>query len=214
MIITIGGIKGGTGKSTISTNLSAYLAYNGSDVILVDANPGQLTSSNWSSRRDESMPIVHCVEKSGDLRRTLKDLNKRYKEVIVDCGGWDSKEFRTSLLISDLLITPIRPSQADIETLPNLSEIVDQASEINEDLDGIVVITQAPSHPTVNLIKNAQEALTELQGFKVSTNIIYMRKPYIDALAKGLGVIDIKNTNTKKAKQEIEELAKEVYNNG
>ena len=38
MIVLIGGEKGGTGKSTIATNLAAYLANRSDDVVLLDAD--------------------------------------------------------------------------------------------------------------------------------------------------------------------------------
>ena len=39
MILLIGGEKGGTGKSTIATNLAVQLALDGKDVMLLDADP-------------------------------------------------------------------------------------------------------------------------------------------------------------------------------
>ena len=41
MIILIGGEKGGTGKTTIATNLSAMRALAGRDVLLVDTDPSR-----------------------------------------------------------------------------------------------------------------------------------------------------------------------------
>ena len=38
MIYTLGGIKGGTGKTTIATNLAIMLSRAGRDVLLVDAD--------------------------------------------------------------------------------------------------------------------------------------------------------------------------------
>ena len=211
MVTIIGGIKGGTGKSTIATNICSFLVCNGIEQILVDANPGQTTSANWVARRNENLPIINCVEKSGDLRKELKNLNKQYEQVIVDVGGWDSKEFRTSLIVSDLLITPLRASQADLETLTELTEIVEQAAKINDKFEVLIVLNQAPTHSTVKLIDEAKEALKYLRGFVVSLNIIYSRKPFIDALADGVGVVEITNYRWKKAKIEIENLCKEVY---
>ena len=37
MIITVGGIKGGSGKSTVATNLVVLRSLEGRDVLLVDA---------------------------------------------------------------------------------------------------------------------------------------------------------------------------------
>ena len=39
MIVLVGGEKGGTGKTTIATNLAALRAMAGRDVLLVDTDP-------------------------------------------------------------------------------------------------------------------------------------------------------------------------------
>ena len=38
MIFTTGGIKGGSGKTTLATNLAVYLSSKGRDVLFVDAD--------------------------------------------------------------------------------------------------------------------------------------------------------------------------------
>jgi chromosome partitioning protein len=38
MIFTTGGIKGGSGKTTIATNLAVHLSNKGRDVLFVDAD--------------------------------------------------------------------------------------------------------------------------------------------------------------------------------
>jgi len=38
MIILFGGEKGGTGKSTLATNIAVFLARNGQDILLLDAD--------------------------------------------------------------------------------------------------------------------------------------------------------------------------------
>ncbi len=50
MIITVGGIKGGCGKSLISTNLTVMRALYGKKVLLVDADE-QGTSGDWTDHR-------------------------------------------------------------------------------------------------------------------------------------------------------------------
>ena len=52
MIILIGGEKGGTGKTTLSTNIAAKLALEGEDVLLVDTDK-QGSASAWAATRDE-----------------------------------------------------------------------------------------------------------------------------------------------------------------
>ena len=111
MIILLGSQKGGCGKSTIAINIACYLANQGKDIVLVDADPQQ-SSANWVKDRDETdLPKVHCVQRYGDIKNTLKDLSQRYEYVVVDVAGHDSKELRTAMLVADLLIIPFRPSQ-------------------------------------------------------------------------------------------------------
>lgn len=44
MIITVGGIKGGSGKTTVATNLAVIRANDGRDVLLIDADDQETAS--------------------------------------------------------------------------------------------------------------------------------------------------------------------------
>lgn len=105
MIILIGSQKGGCGKSTLTINIAAALAKLNKDVIIVDADI-QSTSSRWAADRNENLPKVHCVQKYENMKNTLLDLNQRYKFVIVDVAGKDSKELRTGMIVANILLIP------------------------------------------------------------------------------------------------------------
>ena len=210
MIICVGGQKGGTGKSTTAVCLAAWLAGQGRDVLLVDANATQGTASNWAERRAANgfLPKVTCVEKTGNIYETVRDLATKYDEVIIDSGGQDSKELRTALPTAHLLLTPTRPSQADIETLVYVADLVDKAKDFNPSLEAWVLITNAPPNPAVKLVDEARELLEELNAtFSVCSTVIYNRKAYIDALTAGKGGHEINNP---KAAAEIESLGREI----
>jgi len=104
MILLLGGEKGGTGKSTLATNLAVWLAHKGRDVILVDTDC-QRTSSHFVDRRNElgTLPRIHCAEKYGNVFDTVKDLATRYEYVLVDAGGRDSEELRTAMVVAHKL---------------------------------------------------------------------------------------------------------------
>jgi chromosome partitioning protein len=211
MIICVGGQKGGTGKSTTAVCLAAWLAGQKRDVLLIDANSAQGTASNWAERRAAhhgDAPRVNCVEKSGNIYEAVRDLAERYDEVIIDSGGQDSKELRTALPTSHILLTPTRPSQADIETLIYVADLVNQARDFNPKLEARVLITNAPANPAIKLVDEAKELLSDLSDtFSVSPTVIYNRKAYIDALTAGLGVHELNNS---KAAAEIEALGREL----
>lgn len=211
MIVLIGSQKGGCGKSTTAVNLSVLLAQE-HDVVLVDSDR-QCTSANWAADRTEKpgLPVVHCVQKYENIRETLLDLNKRYKYVIVDAAGRDSRELRTGMTAAHILIVPFRPSQPDLDTLPKMQEIITQARDLNPDLKIYGLLTMAPTNPVINEILEAQEYLKDYPEIQLLDSIIRDRKIYRDAMSDGLGVIEKDN---EKAKEEILSLAKEVFGNG
>jgi len=208
MIILIGSQKGGSGKSTTSVNIAALLAGKGKDVVLVDADR-QSTAANWASDRDELEDVgkVHCVQKYDNIRETLSDLKGRYEYVVVDAAGRDSKELRTGLTAADILVIPFRPSQPDLDTLPKMVELIDQAKDFNPDLEVYGLITMAPSNPMVNEAKEAKAYLSDYPDIKLLKTIIRDRKVYRDAMSEGLGVVEMKNP---KAKEEVQLLVSEV----
>jgi len=65
-IVLFGGEKGGTGKTTLATNMAAMLALKGRDVLLLDTDR-QGTASFWATIREDTEiePRIPCVQKFG-----------------------------------------------------------------------------------------------------------------------------------------------------
>ncbi len=112
MIILIGGEKGGTGKTTIATNLAAKRAMENRDVLLIDTD-AQGSANYWAQSRDDSEAKPHrvaCIQKFGKgLQAEVQDLAKRYQDIIIDAGGRDSVELRAGLVVSNKAYIPIQP---------------------------------------------------------------------------------------------------------
>ena len=210
MIILVASQKGGCGKSTTSVNICAELARANKDVVLLDADK-QGTSARWASDRNaaEVSPVIHCVQKFGNIRETLLDLDKRYEFVVVDTAGRDSKEMRTGITAADVLLVPFRPSQPDLDTLAHFVEVFEEALDLmpNPSIKACAVLTMAPSNPVVNEANEAKEYLAEYPQLKLLKTIIRDRKVYRDCMAEGTGVVEMDNG---KAKGEIQMLVKEL----
>ena len=207
MIITIGSKKGGVGKSTLATNISAFLAVAGKSVVLVDADR-QSTSANWAADRAETdRAYVVCVQKYDNIKNTLRDLAVHYDYVIVDCQGRDSIELRTALLACDLCIVPCCPSQADLDTIDSVASVIEDVEPLNEGLKAFYVLTKASANPAVTEIAEAQKYLSKHKKLHPLETIISERKIYRDALADGAGVVEMDN---EKAIIEINSFMKEI----
>lgn len=196
MLVLIAGEKGGSGKSTVATNVAAGMALAGGDVLLLDADP-QRTSASWVQRRDDAgiEPRVHCAEKTGDLKKSVADMANRYEDVVIDAGGRDSRELRSGLLVTQRVYIPMRPSQADLETVPHIDDLVSQAQamRVDEGPAAHILLTMAPTHHLVTETEQARQALQDLPHLALATPVIRERKVYRDALAKGMSVLEMQN---------------------
>lgn len=209
MIILIGSQKGGCGKSTTAANICAQLSQMKKDVVLVDADR-QGTAENWASDREvkSELPVVHHVQKYNNIQKALVDLDTRYEFVIVDSAGRDSQELRSGSLSADILIIPFRPSQPDLDTLPKLESIIEQAKIYNPKLVVYGLLTMCPTNPKINESKDAKDYLSDYPDIHLLTTVICDRKVYRDAMSEGMGVTEMGN---EQAQREIESLMQEIF---
>lgn len=208
MIYVIGGQKGGTGKTTIATNLAVALARAGRTPLLVDSDH-QRTATLWSDKRQQNaeLPAVITIQRTGELYKPLLALAEHYSDVIVDAGGHDSVELRGALVAADRLYSPVRASQSDLWTLDYMSTLVAQAKAMNGRLSAFLLLTMAPTHPNVSDTRDALELLAEYPAFGVCTTVIRDRRAYRDATFHGRGVLEMGDP---KASSEVESLLLEV----
>lgn len=212
MILLIGGEKGGTGKSTITTNIAVQLAHQGHEPLIVDCDP-QGTTTKWLARRNRlypNLPKVFSIQKTGNIYETTIDMAKRYKHVLIDAGGRDSEELRTAMVACNKMYIPLKASQPDIETINHILKIIKLALSLNPKLQAYTMISMASTNHVLKEDKEAIEVLAQVSIIKPSKVIIKDRKVYRDAMADGKGVIEYNNS---KAINEIITLSKEMYCN-
>jgi chromosome partitioning protein len=212
MIIVICAEKGGVGKTTLAVNLAAQRAREGHDILLVDTDP-QISASLWAQVRDEAQmhPRVACIQKFGKgLQAELRDLAKRYEDIVIDVGGRDSIELRASLVVADRAYIPIQASQFDLWTLDRMDELVATAQGFNPGLHAYVVITRASPNPQV---AEAQEVITLLEEYAylaMAKSIIFERIAWRKSIRVGCAVSELTPADPK-ASAELQQLYTEVF---
>ncbi|GAW86312.1 chromosome partitioning protein [Bathymodiolus platifrons methanotrophic gill symbiont] len=212
MVILIGGEKGGTGKTTIATNLAAMRSLAGRDVLLIDTDP-QGSANYWAQSRDEENinPRVACVQKFGKgLPKEVQDLATRYQDIIIDAGGRDSVELRSALVVTERLFVPIQPSQFDIWTLNQMEELVETAKAFNSDLIAKVIISRSSTNPSVHESDDTGKLLNDFDNLDLADVTVRDRIAYRKAAKDGLAVIELKPKD-QKAVKEMQALYKEVF---
>ena len=210
MIIVVGGIKGGSGKTTIATNL-AVMRSASKKVLLVDADE-QKSAWDWSQQRDglvgdslRSSFSAVCMSGKAICSNLLR-LEEDYSDIIVDTGGRDTTSQRSALCVADKLLLPFRPSSIDIWTLVPIKGILIEC--VNPNLKVYAVISQAD--PTGKDNQDAKEILKEFPDIQTIESTVGNRKAFRNAAADGLGVIEMPFPD-KKACQEMQSLYDLIY---
>ena len=214
MILLIGSEKGGTGKSTLTTNLATIHANNGYDCLLVDTDK-QASASDWADIRDEnSVQRVPTIQKFGKaLTGELKELSNKYGYIFVDAGGRDSIELRAALLAADKVYIPIRPAQFDVWSLGKMVKLIEEARMFNTSLEAFFVINAASTNPKVKDAEEVREALADIEGISVCHSVIKMRRAFEKAPKDGLAVTELEPPDKDpKAIEEIMSLYGEIFN--
>lgn len=211
MIIVTGGIKGGSGKTTIATHLAVMRAQSGSDILLIDADD-QETSFDFSTLRsslENKLPEYTYIKLSGKaLRSEILKLKEKYDDIIVDAGGRDTINQRAALTTADKLIVPFVPRSFDLWTLDNVASIIQEIKQVNPSIEAFAFLNRADSRGYEN--EEAQDMIKENENLMTLPVMICNRKAFGNAAAEGKAVNELKIID-KKAVLEIENLYKCIF---
>ena len=198
MIIVIGGIKGGSGKSTICTNLAIMRAAQGGDVLLVDADD-QETSSDFTILRNETIDhsvVYTCIKLTGPaVRSETLLLSDKFADIFIDVGGRDTTSQRAALTVANVLLVPFVPRSFDVWTLEKVSGLVDDVRLVNPGLKAYVFINRADPSGRDN--EEAANLLMDTEGLQFLDAPIGSRKAFGNAAARGLAVTELRPVDPK-----------------
>jgi len=211
MILVTGGIKGGSGKTTIATHLAVMRAQAGGDILLIDADD-QETSFDFSTLRsslENKLPEYTYIKLSGKaLRSEILKMKGKYDDIIVDAGGRDTINQRAALTTADKLIVPFVPRSFDLWTLDNVASIVQEIKQINPSLEAYAFLNRADSRGYDN--EEAQDMIKENENLMTLPIMICNRKAFGNAASEGKSVNELKVAD-RKAILEIESLYKCIF---
>ena len=193
MIVAILGEKGGTGKTTLATNLAGMRAADCRDVLLLDEDR-QGSASYWAEKRGDAradLPAVQSVQKFGEgLMRTVRDMARRYSDLIIDAGAGDSREVESALRVADLAIIPVQPAGLDVWTLGLINDRVGEARAVNPGLAAYVVLNRTSPNPKDNDADEAREAIGGCVQLRLAEGVICDRVAVKRAAPAGLTVLE------------------------
>lgn len=211
MIVVVGGIKGGSGKTTVAINLAVLRASGGHDVLLVDADD-QETASDFTILRNEKQPGgagYTSIKLTGPAVRTeTLRLAGKYGDIIIDVGGRDTTSQRAAISVANLLLVPFVPRSFDVWTLEKVANLVGEMRAANPELAAYAFLNRADPRGQDN--EGAAEALKETTELRFLDMPLGARKAFSNAAALGMAVAELKPQDPK-ASEEVMELYRYVF---
>ncbi len=192
MIYTIGGIKGGGGKTTIATNLAIWLSRKGADVLLVDADD-QETATDFTAWREQTLngEIGYtAVKLTGEsVRSQVQKLAAKYDHVVIDTGGRDTTSQRAALVVSEVYLVPFNPRSFDIWTVYKVQNLVSEVRAVKpSELKAYCFLNRADTRGADN--DETATLLKEIEGLVYIDHPLINRKAFSHSAGKGLSVVE------------------------
>ena len=200
--ILIASYKGGVGKSTIANFLGEKL----NNAIILNLDIYQ-DNNDFNSTNTINMDI------NEDLEEILKDLEKKYKYVIIDAGGFDDK--RLYDLDIDLFIFVTRTDYRSIKTTIDTATTLLSKSKSNKKEVMFLINQYENDKELETAIEILQEILnlSEIVADNFYSVAIKKSNAITTAINNKLSLNELYNQNKaayKKVNENFEEFAKEV----
>lgn len=225
MIISIVNIKGGVGKSTISTTIACYLALQGKDVLLLDSDT-QSSAIDWCDLRkeDDSLIRIPAVSKTYRPDIEITKIKNKYDFIITDNGGEDTITLRAIISVSDILIVPIDSGVSTCETFKSFLSLLTEGKELFPHMEAFVLPNLISPNPSLNECESTKKELeavvndfyknTTFQDnppINIVTTCIHKRRAYLKAATSGRTILELpKKDYDKKAVDEFLSVVGEI----
>ncbi|MDD2744126.1 MAG: ParA family protein [Rhodocyclaceae bacterium] len=177
--------KGGSGKSTLSTNLAGYFASEGKDVMLGDIDTQQ-SSKSWLMLRPFSASHIDSWEVGSDK---ISRPPAGCSHVVLDTpAGLSGKMLERALKVSARVIIPVQPSIFDMLATRHFVQALQNEKSVRKGKADVVVIGMRVDPRT--------RAASELESFFATLGLpvlTYLRNTqiYVQAAAAGLSIFDL-----------------------
>lgn len=176
--ILVANSKGGSGKTTLATNLAGYLATISKKVVLADLDRQQ-SSTQWLNRRPANVPSI----------QVQNDDFKPEWMVTDSPAGLRDEKLAEAVKNADCIIVPIQPSAFDIGAASDFLKVLIEEKSVRKNKTFVALVGSR-----VNSRTNAAVGLAEFMdqtGFPV---LAYLRNSqvYTTAAEQGLSIFDMR----------------------
>ena len=184
--------KGGSGKTTIATNLASYFAANGVPTTVMDYDP-QGSSMNWLRLRNQTGTRLHganaAPQKSGRIRGVEMFVPADTQQLVIDApAGASGLLLQEMLYRADCIIIPVAPSAIDIHATANFVRDLLLAGRVRARNIRLAVVA--------NRVRSSMPVYQPLERFLNSLSLPFLTRisdsdAYVKAAEAGIGIFEM-----------------------
>lgn len=204
-IISVLNEKGGTGKSTVATNLATALHRQGKRVVLLDCDP-QGTARDWRDASPEGadLPPVLGVDRPPMLASALHGIKADL--VIIDSPAKAEAMSAAIVRASHVALLVIQPSGADLWASGAAVKLIQAKRDIGGDIDAAFLVNRTSGATKLTKLIKSGEWNT-YEGIEKLESTLGNRAVFATAMTDGLSVLEFGDV---KAKNEIQAIIQEL----
>ncbi len=182
--ILIANPKGGSGKTTLATNLAGYFASRGRHVVLSDMDR-QRSSLGWLERRAEDLPLIHAMNGRGKHADSLSaDFT-----IIDSPAGLHGDKLSETVKKADWVIVPMQSSSFDIGATEDFLNILKEEKAVRKERTFVAMVGMR--------IDSRTKAAANLEAYLAASDFPvmgYLRNAqiYVQAAEQGTSIFDMR----------------------
>lgn len=177
--------KGGSGKSTVATNLASYYANEGNKVMLVDFDP-QHSSLSWLSERPAGRPGITGIDASAGTLRTPRNIDYAIYDTPAAVRG---KDLTALIRRTQSILVPILPSPIDMRAATDFIHEILSNGRISRRETRIALIANRCRENT-NVFHQLEDYLEKVRKVPF-ISVLRETQNYNKAAERGLGIFEL-----------------------
>ncbi len=177
--------KGGSGKSTVATNLASYYSTQGKKVVLVDFDP-QASSLEWLEARPSGRSTIIGIDASKGYNRLPRNADYAIYDTPAAVHG---KEISAYLRRAQSIIIPIMPSPIDMRAAIPFIQAVLATGRIARKESRVALVANRCRENT-NVYHQLDSFLRKVRKAPF-ISVLRESQNYIRAADRGLGIFEL-----------------------